>query len=406
MTAARAKSPRDPGGAEDSFRDYCWLFAAALAARVLCAWWMGMFWDVPSDDRYDDGAYTHMAMGFVGLKESYSITHPPGYAFLPVPFMLLGRWGVPLAFAAQWLLGAAVPLLTYRLSRAMGQGRAAALAAGLIIAAHPLMIYFSTRLLSEMLFISLVLGFFLAWLGAWSRGSLRDAALAGLFGGLASLTRGVMLPFGGVLAAAAFLRRRERKNWALLIALCGGVWAAVVAPWTLRNFVRYERFIPISVQGGWNLYEGLTVDQEDIRRNRPAAMGEEAFARGLKDVFEIDAYFKRKAAAWISENPGAFLGLTLRKAVKFWRLFPYPPHPRPVRWAVGFFTGVVFSLALYGLFGGAPRSPLVFFFLSWAGYLTILHAVFASNLRYRLPVGPFIAILAGAGLALLLRGRK
>jgi hypothetical protein len=35
-------------------------------------------------------------------------------------------------------------------------------------------------------------------------------------------------------------------------------------------------------------------------------------------------------------------------------------------------------------------------------HLNIIHAVFASNLRYRLPIEPMLALFSGAGLSMLL----
>ena len=179
-----------------------------------------------------------------------------------------------------------------------------------------------------------------------------------------------------------------------------------MAPWTIRNWVRFGRLVPISQQGGWNFYEGLTLNLDDILWKRSAAMTQEARERGLQNVFETDAYFARKAKRWVREHPAAFLDLVARKALKFWRLAPYPPHPAWVRWGTGVFNLGFFALALLGLSRGLAGRPGFVFVLGFAVYLTLLHSLFASDLRYRLPLEPFIAIAAGAGTAGLLSRRR
>ena len=99
--------------------------------------------------------------------------------------------------------------------------------------------------MSEIPFTVLVGVFFLIWLAAWRDGSFGKAALAGLAGGAASLTRSVFMPFGGALALAAFLRRGRQPRWAGLVAVCGLCWTATIAPWTARNWRTFHKFEPL-----------------------------------------------------------------------------------------------------------------------------------------------------------------
>ena len=95
-----------------------------------------------------------------------------------------------------------------------------------------------------------------------------------------------------------------------------------------------------------------------------------------------------------------------QKAVKFWRPAPAPPHSTAARWAAGLFEGALFVGVAAGLWSGAASAPGFAFFAAWALHLTLLHSIYASNLRYRLPLEPFLAVLAGAGLVWLWRRRK
>jgi 4-amino-4-deoxy-L-arabinose transferase-like glycosyltransferase len=376
------------------------LLLAALAVRVLWAVVSHRFWGYHDDGLYDDGVYLEMARAWLG-QGALNAAHPPGYSLFLAPFLALGGdLGVSLARWVQLLVSALTSVLTYRLALNLRLSRAAALCAGAAVALDPMLIYFSARIMSESLFVALVAGFLLAWLYAWQSGRARDAALAGVLGGAAALTRGVILPFGGVLALVALWRRREQPRWAALVAVCGLCWAGVMAPWTARNWFAYRRFVPVSVQGGWNFYEGLTVDPDQVRHARAEAMGAEAARLGLTDAFSKDAYFAAKAKEWIRENPGAFLRLCAVKAARFWRLAPEPPHGLASRLAAGAFSLALFAFALLGV-RAALRAPGAWFLFAWIAFLNLLHAVFASNMRYRLPLAPVLAALAGAGLAAL-----
>jgi 4-amino-4-deoxy-L-arabinose transferase-like glycosyltransferase len=386
------------------------LWAAAFALRLAWAFLSGRMhsgsgWN--NDALYDDMVYLDMAKGFMGLGPPMWISHPPGYSFFLAPFLLLGPMAVPAALTVQMALGAAIIPLTCRLAERLKLPKRAAFLAGVLLVLDPMLIYFNARLAAEIPFLFLVLCFFLAWLRAWEKGSDSFAATAGFLGGAATLMRGVILPYGAFLAAVSFWRRKYQPRWTSLVAICGLCWAAALAPWTLRNWSHYHRFVPVSVQGGWNFYEGMTVDLDEILGKRAKAMGEEIKAQGLTDPFQIDAYFGKKANDWVKAHPAEFARLTLRKVFKFWRPFPYPPHSASVRWAVGCFNIALFSLALLGLAFCAEKSPSFIFLAAWAVHLTALHSLFASNLRYRLPLEPLIAIAAATGAHILLsRGRK
>lgn len=373
------------------------LLLAALAVRAGWALVKGQFWGYQDDGLFDDGVFLQMGRALLG-QGPWAVSHPPGYAAFLAPFLALGEWGVSLARWAQWLVSAALPVLVYRVALHLRRPREEALLAGAFMVLDPMLVYFAPRFMSESLFAALTMAFLLAWIAAWRSGSERLAALAGLLGAAASLTRGTFLPFGGVLALVALWRRREQPRWARLVLVCGLVWTAGVGLWALRNWRAYQRFVPISVQGGWNFYEGLETDYAAIAR-RPVEMAEEARALGLKDAWEMNAHFGAKAKAWIRENPGEFVRRTLLKGLRFWRPAPEAPHAGLVRLATGLFSLALFGFALYGLARGAAAVPGAAFLLAWCLTLNGLHAVFASTLRYRLPVEPVAAVFAGAGLA-------
>jgi hypothetical protein len=62
---------------------------------------------------------------------------------------------------------------------------------------------------------------------------------------------------------------------------------------------------------------------------------------------------------------------------------------------------ILFGAALIGA-RKVITVPGTWFVVAWIVHLNIIHAVFASNLRYRLPIEPMLALFSGAGLSMLL----
>jgi hypothetical protein len=127
----------------------------------------------------------------------------------------------------------------------------------LLVAIYPALLEYQGMLMSEPLAATLLSGGVLAalwaWEGCWSRWLLPGA----LFGALA-LTRPEYLGVA-VLVAVVVAARELPRDWRgpLLRAAVFLVAALVViAPWTLRNAIALDRFVPISTGGGQVLFAG------------------------------------------------------------------------------------------------------------------------------------------------------
>ncbi len=154
------------------------------------------------------------------------------------------------------------------------------LAALLMALYFPFALYAQT-LLSETLFITLLLGGFLA-LARWADDQRpttirpdghRESALqvwvavAGVLLGLANLTRSITLLFLPIVALWIFVRQmtprhaspitrrapRDRYLAALVFLVCAG---AIVLPWTLYNSRVYRGLVPVDTSGAFNLLLG------------------------------------------------------------------------------------------------------------------------------------------------------
>lgn len=181
-----------------------------------------------------------------------------------------------------------------------------------------------------------------------------------------------------------------------------------MAPWLLRNQRVTGRLIVTTLQGGASLYDGLSPtatgvsDMAFVDPFRSAVAAENIGKPTERDHFEVrlDERMKREAVDWAKAHPTDVVKLAGVKFVRLWNFWPNEPSFRsvPVRLAIfGTFAPVLF----FAILGAVKTFRRRFeFWLLWlpAAYITALHVIFVSSIRYRIPVLPPLMILAAFAL--------
>lgn len=216
------------------------------------------------------------------------------------------------------------------------------------------------------------------------------------------------------------------QPWAGRGALAGAVLAGVllmVAPVTIRNALVAGEFIPLSTNGGLNLFIGNNPDSGETLTVRPdldwGRLVALPYRVGAKTDGEADRFFRKQVADYARQHPRAFLrGL----CVKGWQalgsreiprnldLYVMAGHSRVLgllvwtRGPFGFPFGLVGPLALLGAFilmrqPGPGRLVVLFMAL----YFLAVVLVFPAS-RYLAPLMPACVVSAVAGGAWLLKG--
>lgn len=390
------------GSALSARRGDAAVFALALALRL---GFLAIFLVKGMGDFYGRDLYFDLARSWLGWAPmpAFDATHPPLYTMVIAAVLGLFRSPNPLpVLLLQCLAGASAALLIRRLGERLADEKTAQLAA-FWVAVDPALIFFTPHLQTETLFITMALLFFIGLLEEWNRPLSGRLVLVGLWGGLCVLCRSVIGAYPAFLFLALWRGRGPRRAF-LFCVLLGAGWLAPTAAWTARNYFKYGKVIPAATLMGWNLYEGFTLDRETVRR-RPHEMGAEAQSLGLTDPVAVGDHFAKKTAALVRADPFGAVRIVIGKAFLFWRPVPYDPHTWWQRGALGAYFIVVFALALWGARSTfSPESP---WGAVWAlfAYLTALHSVFFTSLRYRLPLEPFLCLLASMGTMALIRGR-
>lgn len=313
------------GAVKTDSRAWWWLVAVSLLAVGLryAAYGATAPILVTGDEEYYFQTAVQIALGngHVYPARGALAEWPPGYPFAlswfadPDGAVADAESLARRMIVAQMWLGGLLVLLCGCLGRAL-LGPVEGIAAALVAAVYPDFIVFSHYLFSETLFSVLLVGGVLA-LVAWDRSPRPGTAvMAGILFGFAALTREIAIP----LAAAGALwwrfraeptqRGRSLRHGALL----GLVVAAIVLPWTLRNYAALDRFVPVSNAGWLNVRSGNTlIDPDWMRPNGRVLEGFRTTYFGIPDEMERADYARAQSFALIRAEQPAWI---FKKAVR------------------------------------------------------------------------------------------
>ncbi|MCX6355774.1 MAG: glycosyltransferase family 39 protein [Candidatus Aureabacteria bacterium] len=178
-------------------------------------------------------------------------SRPPLYpVFLASVYRIFGIHSFAVRLI-QALMGTAVCLFTYLIALRLW-GERAAWMSGLLVACYPSLVVYTGLLMSENLFIFLLMASLWILLCPGRRGAFACVA-AGILLGVACLTRSILIGFIPIAALWLWRKRSGREG---MVCLLGALLA--IAPWTIRNYRYYQRFIPVDLYGGYNFLIGNT----------------------------------------------------------------------------------------------------------------------------------------------------
>ena len=443
---------------------------AALAAILLLG--LGLRLDYAWEGRapvYDAAAYSRIAANLDsghGFTLGEQATQPAGNYSPGLPLLAAGVYkasgGVHERTARLVLamIGSLAVLFTYLIGRRLWRPLASLLGAT-VIAIYPALLEYQGMLMSEPLAATLLSAAALALLWAadtgTGRSSPRRATLArwlipGVLLGALTLTRPEYLGVAVLLAVLVFARGlgdQWRRTLAQAAVLLMGM-VMIVMPWTIRNAVALDRFVPVSTGGGQVLFAGsyMPSDGDPERVGREALVRHPGLTRELASQYlragapptltavldrvrleeilaalaaqrfpgvESDRALSRmgRERLWrnLSEEPLDYAAFIARKVVRVWSHGAREVIERP-GWKA--FHLIILALALLGFVVLCLRArarspeeggnvvqrawgPLLFatIFIS----ITAISALLVASPRRVLVMLPLVAALAGVGLA-------
>lgn len=416
---------------------------AALAAILLLG--LGLRVAEAWDGRppvYDAAAYAAVAANLAdgeGFTAGPGATQPSSNYSPGLPLLVAGIYeltGGPDERLARLLLaaiGTLAILFAYLIGRRLilslkhsphqsGENRSA-VAGGLLaataVAIYPALLEYQGMLMSEPLAATLLSGGVLAIFWAAEREGRWDWLLPGALLGSLALVRPEYLGVAFLVALVVFARRARadwRRGLTQAAILLAGL-AIVVAPWTLRNAVALDRFVPISTGGGQVLFAGTYLPSD----GNPEAVGAEVverhpglFAPGAAQDLRLEQILARLAAdrypeletdqalgrmgreqLWddVTEEPLEFTGFL---AAKVWRVWTYGARQsmREPGWELIHWALVALGLLGLGLLAARRRWEALLIGTVFLA-ITALSALLVASPRRVLVLLPLVAALGG-----------
>jgi len=296
-----------------------------------------------------------------------------------------------------------------------------ALVGALVVAVYPALLEYQGMLMSEPLAATLLSGGVLAVLWAWEGGWARWVLPGALLGALA-LVRPEYLGVA-VLVAALIFAREGRGDWRhslLRAAVFLGALVVVIAPWTIRNAIALDRFVPISTGGGQVLFAGTylpsdgdpeKVGAEVVAENPQLFASQDAQRLRLEQILarlaharypetETDKALSKmgKEQLWddISEEPLEYAGFVATKVGRIWSHGPRDVMREPV-WEVLHWALVTLGLLGLAILAWQRRwEALLFGTILLA--ITAISALLVASPRRALVLVPLLAALTSVGI--------
>jgi hypothetical protein len=353
---------------------------------------------------------------FVGKEALFKA---PLYQFFLAAMFALSGFSFLLFFPLQAAFGGLVSGFVGLLALEAFRRADAAWIAGLAAATHPVLVNSASQPYNENLFFLLFVSALWAFMRWFDTRRLSWASACGVLSGLCILTRESGIPlFVGMVAFGSF--GVTHRPWGFRGLVTAVVLAAlVVAPWTVRNYVRLGVVVPVaSILGNslaignnecvaaesvfmpfWS--EGACRPLDERRRQLRARVA----AEGPVEAVLWDRLDARLGLAFIEENRGAYLELCARR---LWTaLLPYNPRGEQ-RWhtrvALLVYWLLVFPAGFMGLALVLRRRverPTLLAVEIGVNLLAIVAVFFWSDLRYRIGMDLLLGCFAGWQYAVL-----
>lgn len=366
----------------------------------------------------DSSEYDELGRAFLngeGLVRGIFIRPPIYIVFVAACYAIGGLVALQLA---QLAIGAATAAAIGALGHAMSSDRRAMWASGLLAATYPWFFAYVAALGTETLFTLFAV---LAFTGIvrTARG-LGSPGIAGIWFGLASLTRANLLPFAAVLVPWLAWRRR---GLAPAVVFVVGV-VVVLAPLTAYHLVRGNGFIVATTGGGQSFYSANNPDiaalytddrlsDEEWRALNSIAPGGERSRAFLgcppgapcpppMSAVETERFYYDAGFRYIRTHTHEWIRLEVAKLVRYWT--PWV-EPRVYPLAIVILSGISFvGLVIFAIVGALrmPRASREFVTIIALTATATSVIWLAVALRYRFALlDPMLIAAAGGPVALV-----
>jgi 4-amino-4-deoxy-L-arabinose transferase-like glycosyltransferase len=324
---------------------------------------------------------------------------PPGYpVVIAIGMGLTQAHILALLVVFQMIFDLGTALIIYWMAGRLGCSTAG-FWAGLVWLLFPPEVVISTWITAECMFTFLLVLAIALLLRASENQELGQAAMAGCVLGLATLFRATPL-WLPLFFLPIFVWFRRLRVW----FAAGVVMACLILPWTLRNWIVLDDFIPVAVGSGSFLLQGS--DERFFAGSGKMALYPEVFeAAGQAGIRKpasdhesgIDAWMGR-VGLWtyrqrLEKRPLSLLPFLVYKSLRLW--YGAENASPAKQFLVGLCSFLVVPAGFWQLWRSRSRkSVATYLLLGCLAYFFLVHVVLLPEVRYVIPIYPLIILSA------------
>ena len=340
--------------------------------------------------------------------------HPPIWTMILGVASFLGATSIVAQQFVAVLMGLPAIVLMGLLGREVRSERLGLLAAALT-AVYAFIWVNDGLLMAETAAIATATATMLMGVRFWRAPTMRSAAVLGLVGGVAALTRAELVLFLPLVAGVVLLRSTLPWRARLVrYTVCGLAALLLCLPWFIRNTLAFDTPVLFSNGMGTVLvqancdatYHGPDLGYWNLECGLPTPYGRDG---SLLNEVERDEVARDRAAAYVSDNRGRLLSVVVPARIgRMWGVYePIGQLRRDVLAdrrsfavsALGLvqFTMLVPAAAAGIVLVGRRRGPLLVL-AAWIPIATLTAASAFGNTRYRTAAETSIVILAAVAI--------
>ena len=307
------------------------LFIIGFMLRIIWVWILPYpSYPVKIDDAYQYDTMARNLLGGNGFSQKSeapfesTICRTPGYPFfLAAIYRIFGR-SFTAVYLIQALISSLTALLLYGIVLKFLQSNKHNVSfLAYILAIFCPFLWFSARMLyTEVLFSFFVVLIVFLNLCALEKNHYARYFILGLALALSMLIRPVLSLLPLFLALIMVLAREKSDNISIIVKRIVVLFCSIVifmAPWAVRNYIIFDKFIPLSVASGSYMYLG-TFSPNRYDKDFPIDMHEwdSYLGKEGKEILALDDTYKKKALKRIQEKPMTFIKYGLQRIPILW----------------------------------------------------------------------------------------
>jgi len=399
---------------KSNFKKLFIIFILAVTLRLFFVFVYPQF-PVASDAQgYDTfGWNIASGKGFATEDGNPVVERSPGY-----PFFLAGLYKIfghsyRCVKFFQIIVSLFILVFIFLLARGIFGDRVAFISA-FISAVYPPFLSYNGLLLTETIFTFCIISFvYFAWLAIKEKKKF-FFFLAGLIIGYGVLVREeaiVFLPAFFLISLIYFRKDLKRTIILVLVAIC------VIAPWTIRNYKVFNKFVLVSSQGGSTLWISSYKEEWLEWHNEDSYLAN--LTKGLNSIEAADL-LRKKGLENIKERPFLYVKFCFKRLVRFWigshsNTFyglqdSFAGYIRAkaflkvvIKVGLLIFNTLLVYLGFYGILKAIKKMPekrkeIVFLSIPIVLIMVVHFFLFATT-RYQVPIMPFVIVFASYAMA-------